>query len=128
MNSRDMQRGIAPRAGVQGGLRRDERPRGSRAAAGHRGQSGLRAEVAGRIATRPGRWEVAALWRSRPASRLFGLLQLFKAARQRRDDASVGSAEWNAADADITDLQRQIFDLTLDDQSADPQNRPPRLI
>jgi hypothetical protein len=128
MNSRDMQRGIAPGARVQRGLPRDEGPRGSRADAGHRGQSGLPAEVARRIATRPGQWEVAAPWQSRPASRLFGLLQLFKAARQRRDDASVGSVEWNAADADITDLQRQIFDLTLDDQSAYPQNGPPRMI
>jgi hypothetical protein len=46
---------------------------------------------------------------------LMGLLQEFRAARQRRDESPLGSDEWDIAESEIVHLQRQIFDLTPDD-------------
>ena len=43
------------------------------------------------------------------------LLHAFKDARRRRDELPYGSSAWDAADEDIQQLQRQIFDLSFDD-------------
>jgi hypothetical protein len=124
MSNRDEKRAAA----AQIGLRERLRFAGRRAQFGLRDAATAASRVAGYGAARGTAAEAAAEIERRPVSRLFALLQLFKAARRRRDDAALGSAEWDAADVDITELQRQIFDLTVDDQSAAPAPLPPRMI
>ena len=51
-----------------------------------------------------------------PLAGLLSLLRRFKAARRRRDDAQYGSPSWLDADGEIASLQRQIFDLPLEDR------------
>ena len=49
---------------------------------------------------------------------LMRLLHQFKAARQRRDDASYGTPDWDVANDDIERLQHEIFEVSLDQRGA----------
>jgi hypothetical protein len=54
------------------------------------------------------------------------LLHDFKAARQRRDDALLGSRDWHEADEEIEALQHEIFDRSFDEGTgSDGMGRTP---
>ena len=64
---------------------------------------------------------------SRAPDSLLTLLDRFKAARRRRDASPYGSPAWTSANREIETLQRQIFDLSLDepaDRAVGPVSPP----